>query len=184
MITNYREIRLLARRYRKKYGKLSARQLCRELGILLNPMPLGTEKGCIKGFIQRNSRICTITINTNLPEQLQEFIILHEIGHYAAGHLNDVVCTFPDFEIGYDVRSKTLTAQQENAANFFAAEYYLDDEETCEAVKSYPFATAAFALSVPLEFLEFKCMMLKREGLIEGESLYSVCSDCLAKVEF
>lgn len=182
MIINYDEIRQLAADYRKKYGLCSACELCKKLNISLNPMPLGSSKNCIKGFIQHNSRHSTITVNTDLPPKLQDFIIYHEIGHFAAGHLKEMVCSFSDFELGYRP-SNTLISRQENTANFFAAEYYLNDEDTCEALRNYPFDTAAFALSVPPEFLDFKCRMLNKMGLLDRRSSYFISSQFLAKME-
>jgi len=139
-------------------------RLCKELGIILLPKPLGTEPTAIKGFFYMNRRIKSITVNSDLPKVIQRIIIAHEIGH-AVLHASCGINEFHDIGL-YDESSI-----MEKEANLFAAELMLRDEDVLEAMNGdTTFSAAAAELLVPMELLDFKFRVMKAKGykFVEG----------------
>jgi len=132
--------------------------LCFQMGIRLNHMNYGCRKNCVKGFSIKNKKIKCITYNCDLPRQMQEQIIWHEIGHCV---LHDMETTAYAFANWYDISSS-----KELEANLFSAEYQLDDEDVLEAMQEYDtFQSIARSLCVPEQVLDFKFRMMKNRGL-------------------
>ena len=65
----------------KKYDETDPVRLAKAMKIIDSYKPLGTDSGCIKGFFIITNRIKHITINSDLPEELQKVILAREIGH-------------------------------------------------------------------------------------------------------
>lgn len=170
-----------ARKLKRKYGVVVPEQLCDDLEVDLIPCPMGTSNNSIKGFMCRDSRMYSIVVNSDQPEEVQHVVEYHEIGHIELKHdkLLKGVCAFHEFSL-FDGRS-----QMENEANTFVAEYLLDDERTIEHLKRYQdiFSTAA-SLHVPPEILAYKTRMLKYYGLISADVPISVNSNCMGKIKF
>lgn len=151
----YRQIK----RIKRKYQQDDPFRLCREMGILVTFTSMGTSANACKGFFLRQSRIGSITINSDLPCEIQRIILVHELGHAILHSKVSGIKTFHDFEL-FD-----RTSFMEYEANIFAAEFLLNDEDVLELLNSdLSFFNAASTLCVPPELLDFKFRMMKRNG--------------------
>ena len=129
------------------------------MGILVLFQPMGTYTGACKGFFLSQSRMRSITINSDLPEPLQRVIAAHELGHAVLHRKEAGVSAFHDFAL-FD-----RTSAKEYEANVFAAELLLDDREVMERLREdRSFFGFAQSLRVPPELLDFKLRILKRKG--------------------
>ena len=154
----YAEIVEAVEKVRERYREDDPFRLCRNMGIILLPQAFGTDDDSIKGFYLQRSRIKTITYNTDLPYVLQRIVIGHEIGHSQL-HARGGVQAFHDIGM-FDESSRF-----EKEANLFAAEYLLDDEQVLATLNGdNTFFSAAAALNVPMELLDFKFRIMKWKG--------------------
>lgn len=181
---NYDMIVKLAASMKKEYAGFSPEMIIRMEGPQVLRYSMGNHPGALKGFIQKNNRCCTVVVNADLPGDIQNKILFHELGHFKLGHTSDTrVCFLPDTSFSYR-RDVTKAARLENEANFFAAEYMLDTEETLEVINAYDLASAAGILHVPLEFLDYKLRLLHKTRRLETYSdCFHVRSDCLLKMD-
>lgn len=149
---------------KKKFATADVYELCNYLGITLLKENLGCSQDSIKGFFIEHCRIKTIVLNADLPEVLQRIILAHELGH-ALMHKAVGVHAFHEVSL-FD---ETSTAEKE--ANLFAAELLLEDNEVLDALnRDMTFFSAASALMVPMELLDFKFRVLKWKGYCLMES--------------
>lgn len=154
----YGDIVDAVKRVKRKYGESDPFRLCRAMGIIVNFVSLGTSEDAIKGFFVYSNRKGVITINSDLPEVIQRIICAHEIGHYIL-HKNRKACAF--HEVGlYDE-----SVECEKEANFFSAEYLLEDDDVFATLRrDTTFFSAAAILRVPFELLDFKFRVMKWKG--------------------
>ena len=111
------------KKLKRKYDEPNPVKLCREMKISLLYHPMGLFDKACKGFYLQQSRKQVIVINSELDEDLQRIILIHELGH-ALIHKNvPGIKTFHDFNL-FDE-----TSHYEYEANIFAADFLLDDEE-------------------------------------------------------
>ena len=64
-------------RLERKHNEPDPLALCEQMGILVLFQPMGTYAGACKGFFLSQSRMRSITINSDLPEPLQRVIAVH-----------------------------------------------------------------------------------------------------------
>lgn len=146
-------------RIKKRYMETDPYRLCDSMGLILLHEPMGTYEGACKGFFLMQSRKKSITINSDLPEELQRIILSHEIGHAVLHNSSTGVKAFHDFAL-FDEASL-----YEYEANIFAAEYLMDDTDVLGLLnEDMSFFEAASTLNVPAELLDFKFRILKRKG--------------------
>ena len=173
----YAEIVEAVEKVRERYREDDPFRLCRNMGIILLPQAFGTDDDSIKGFYLQRSRIKTITYNTDLPYVLQRIVIGHEIGHSQL-HARGGVQAFHDIGM-FDESSRF-----EKEANLFAAEYLLDDEQVLATLNGdNTFFSAAAALNVPMELLDFKFRVMKWKGYKLVEPPITARSNFLRDVE-
>lgn len=154
----YDDICKSAEKITETYGERDPFRLCGDMDIILLFQALGTEKNAVKGFYFESHRIRTITINSDLPEELQRIIAAHELGH-AVLHRTEKVRSFN--ELGLFDEATVM----EREANLFAAELLIDDEELLEVLREgSTFFEAAAKLRVPMELLEFKLRLMRDKG--------------------
>lgn len=147
------------KRLKKKYCETDPFKLCNAMGIVLLYTPMGNYPSACKGFFLVQSRIRSITINSDLPESIQRIIVTHELGHAVLHTKATGVNTFHDFEL-FD-----NTSTMEYEANIFAADFLLDDEDVLARLnEDISFFGAAALLRVPPELLDFKFRLMKRNG--------------------
>ena len=111
------------KRLKKKYHESDPFKLCDAMGIILLDAPMGNYQGACKGFFLTQSRKRSITINSDLPEELQRIIVTHELGHAVLHAKAAGVNAFHDFEL-FD-----STSIMEYEANIFAADFLMDDDD-------------------------------------------------------
>lgn len=148
-----------ATRYRKKYNT-------RDPFELLNALNVNTDftraypKDGLKGYCTILNRIEYARINDYLLMPEKVVVAGHEVAHIIL-HLKDLkIGAFQDHDI------YNATGKKEREANFFAAEFMLDDEEVLDLMHSCGanFFSVAKALCVPAPFFAFKLYSMVERG--------------------
>ena len=143
----------------KKYDEADPFRLARAMNILVSFEPMGLYDGCCKGFFIVHRRIKHITVNCDLPEELQRVVLAHEIGHSVLHCTSGVMANFHE-----TVLFDTIDFR-EYEANIFASELLLTDDDVLDALNDdMIFVQAASVLCVPSEMLDFKFRVMKRKG--------------------
>lgn len=167
-------IRDTVNKVKTKYQESDPYRLAAAMHIIVKKLPLGTDPNCCKGFCMRECRKTCIVINSDLPEIIQQIILIHEIGHALLHQKTLQIKCFHDFELFDGV------SQCEYEANCFAADYLLEDEDVLEMLNAdMSFFQAAAELKVPPELLDFKFRMMKRSGVQIVDSPITSNSDFL-----
>ncbi len=149
----------LVQNIRNKYAENNPFKLCEEMGIVTLFAPMGPSPAACKGFFLTQSRIKSITINSDLSEDFQRIICAHELGHAMLHRDRSGVNAFHDFSF-FDSIDRL-----EYEANIFAAELLLPDDEVLKILNDdLSFFQAASKLYVPAELLDFKFRTLKWKG--------------------
>lgn len=149
-----------ARKIKKKYQEKDPFKLANAMGIIIHQEAMGTSSNACKGFFMVECRKPIIVVNSDLPNIIQNIIVMHEIGHAVLHRHSLQISCFHDFEL-FDNVSKC-----EYEANSFAAEYLLDDDEVLQKLNAdLSFFQSAAELNVPPELLDFKFRMMKRNGV-------------------
>ena len=104
------------KRLKKKYHESDPFKLCDAMGIILLDAPMGNYQGACKGFFLTQSRKRSITINRDLPEELQRIIVTHELGHAVLHAKAAGVNAFHDFEL-FDSASIPLLTKPSKTYN-------------------------------------------------------------------
>lgn len=173
----YAEISEAVEKLIKKYDETDPFRLCRAMGIKLIYQAMGKHPEAVKGFFLESKRIRTITVNSDLPEVIQRIIVAHELCH-ATSHRKSGIHAF------HEVAMFDQTSVLEKDANLFAAELLLDDQEVLEALnRDTTFFSAAAALYVPAELLDFKFRVMKWKGYKIIEPPISARSNFLRDME-
>ena len=147
-------VRREANRIKAKYHTADPYEICRVMKISIQMTPMGTGAKSCKGFFLIQSRCKVITINSDLPENIQRIILVHELGH-AILHSSPALSAFHEFDL-FDKANRL-----EYEANIFSAEFMLEDTEVVEALKEEnEFFRAAQILGVPPELLDFKLRIM------------------------
>jgi Zn-dependent peptidase ImmA (M78 family) len=143
----------------KKYDERDPARLAQSMKIMVDYMPMGLHEGCCKGFFIVHRRIKHITINCDLPEDLQRVVLAHELGHAVLHAKTGTVSQFHEMNLFDTVDTR------EYEANLFASELLLSDEDVLDALNEDAFFfQAARTLYVPSEMLDFKFRVMKRKG--------------------
>ncbi|MBQ8227892.1 MAG: ImmA/IrrE family metallo-endopeptidase [Clostridia bacterium] len=167
----------LVENIRSKYDQNNPFRLCDEMGIITLFAPMGDSPVACKGFFLTQSRIKSITINSDLSEDFQRIICAHELGHAMLHRDRSGVNAFHDFSFfdGVD--------RLEYEANIFAAEFLLPDDEVLKILNDdLSFFQAAAKLYVPAELLDFKFRTLKWKGYKVIEPPLNATGNFLKKV--
>ena len=167
------------------YGSACAREIVEGLGIGLLEMPMGKSETALKGFIQKNCRMITIGLNSDLPEDVQDKVLLHEIGHHQQGHLDTFRSGLLQDTSFLPHPDMTGLERLEHEANLFAADYMLNTDDTLEAIHEYDFdlSKTARSLYVPIEFLDYKLRLLYQLGRFDSyNDILSVKNDFMRRI--
>lgn len=164
------------RKVTRKYDETDPLRLAKAMKIIVSYEPMGIYEGCCKGFCIQHRRKKHITVNSDLPEDLQRVVLAHEIGHVVL-HVTQGMATFHDTAL-FDAADST-----EYEANIFASELLLSDDAVLDALnEDMFFFQAASVLRVPSEMLDFKFRVMKRKGY-KLESPIISHGDFLKKIE-
>ena len=154
-----------ARRIREQYGTTDPDELCREAGIILMYSQMGTEASACKGFILQCGKSTAITINSDLAEDMQQIIKLHELSHYFLHVSTGLAGAFQDFS-AFDE-----AAAEEYEANLLTAELLISDDQVEELLnEGCDFFECAARLAVPTELLDFKLRLMREKGAAIAEA--------------
>lgn len=141
------------------YDETDPYRLAKAMRIIVSYEPMGLYDGCCKGFFIVHRRKKHITINSDLPEELQRVVLAHEIGHSVLHCSTGTMAPFHETALFDTVDFR------EYEANIFASELLLSDEDVLDALNDdLFFFQAASALRVPSEMLDFKFRVMKRKG--------------------
>ncbi len=164
-------IRQEAQRLKAKYHTDDPYDICREMRIRVIRASMGTEPESCKGFFVIKNRCKVIVLNSDLPENIQRIILVHELAH-ANLHSSTAISAF------HEIQFFDNTNAMEYEANVFAAEFLLSDSDVMEALENQlDFYGTASLLNVPPELLSFKIRILQQEG-------YSIRSPIIARGDF
>ena len=118
------------------------------------------DKDGLKGYCTVLNRIKYVRINTFLRRPEKLVVAGHEAGHIVR-HIDDLkIGAFQDNDI------YNATGRKEREANFFAADFMIDDEQVLDLMHSCGanFFSVAKALYVPAPFFAFKLYSMVNRG--------------------
>lgn len=165
-------------RIKTEYGAIEPEKLAKELKVIVKYEPMGHYDGCCKGFFVCVCRVKHITVNSDIPREIQRVILMHELAHAVLHCKNGATAAFHDFAV-FDSASV-----KEYEANVFAADYLMEDEAVLELLNDdISFFGAASRLGVPPELLDFKFRLMKRRGYEMIEPPLMAKGDFLKRVE-
>jgi len=175
--TNIRTISREVQRLIRKYREKDPLKLAKAMGIIVSFEPMGLYEGCCKGFFIYYRRKKHITINSDLPIEMQRVVLAHELGHCVLHAKSGAMAAFHETTL-FDTSDL-----QEYEANVFACELLLTDEEVLDTLnEDTTFFQAASILYVPAELLDFKFRLMKRKGY-KLESPITANGDFLKNIE-
>lgn len=167
----------IVEKLKDRYAEADPLKLCDALGIVTLFAPMGGFPEACKGFFLTQSRIRSITINSDLSDDFQRIICAHELGHAMLHRDRSGINAFHDFSFfdGVD--------RLEYEANIFAAELLLPDDDVMKILnEDVSFFQAAAKLYVPAELLDFKFRALKWKGYKVIEPPTNATGNFLKKV--
>lgn len=159
-----------ANRLKIKYRTDDPYEICDAMKIQVMKRPMGTSAQSCKGFFLVSSRCKIIVINSDLPEEIQRIILVHELGH-AVLHSGLPLSAYHEFAL-FD-----NTDRMEYEANIFAAEFMLEDHDVLSTCEDQDFFRTASCLGVPPELLDFKLRILQQQGV-------QINAPCIARGNF
>ena len=161
----------------ERYGEHDPLDLAEAMDILVSCEPMGFGDKCCKGFYVAYYGIRHITVNSDMPDVLQQVILAHELGH-AVLHRHAGDPRFVDIGFFDSVDPK------EYEANLFAAELLLDDNEVLDTLReTNNFFQTASVLNVPSELLDFKFKLMQHKGF-SFNSPVAASGDFLRRVPY
>ena len=150
---------------RKRYGIPDPEKLCKDAGIILLYSQMGTEDYACKGFILKLGSTVSITINSDLPEDMQKIILIHELSHFFLHVSTGLAGAFQDFSAFSEAEIR------EYEANLLTAELLISDTELTELLsEGFGFFECAAKLRVPAELLDFKLRLMREKGAAIAEA--------------
>lgn len=130
--------------------------IAKDLGIMVL---LNDSLSKLKGMYCVIKRNRIITINSNLPEQLQKIVCAHEIGHDILHRDLATLGALNEFTL-YDMASRP-----EYEANMFAAELLIDDEDVYNlAIEGYDMQQIAAELETDINLIGLKMTNMNNRG--------------------
>ena len=146
-------------RIKTEYGVLEPQKLAEAMKVIVRYEQMGDSASCCKGFFVCICRRKHITVNSDLPQEVQRVVLMHELAHAILHCKSGSTAAFHDFAV-FDSASI-----REYEANIFAADYLMRDEDVLALLNDdISFFGAAARLQVPPEMLDFKFRLMKRRG--------------------
>lgn len=144
-----------AKNLKKKYKTSNPLNLAKELNIDVVYKATNSLKGFYVNILRNNY----IVLSTNLTEEETRIICAHELGHHIL-HRNLGIKMFEDELCISKVRSIP-----EIEANYFAAEFLIEDEDMEELLSyGYTYEEIAAELGVHKELVIIKGLLLNKRG--------------------
>jgi len=148
-----------AQRCRERYQTSDPYELLEAMGVVLVHSDAYPRDG-LRGYCTVMNRTKYVVINQKQPEEEQRVVAAHEGGHLILHKAQLKVGAMRDFDV-YNVSSRL-----ERQANFFAADFLLDDDAVLDLMHSRDadFFDAAKELMIPAPFLSFKLYSMVNRG--------------------
>lgn len=148
-----------AQRYRKRFHTSDPYELLDGMGVILVPSTNYAPDG-LRGYCTVINKIKYVVINVNQPEEEQRVVAAHEAAHLVLHQAQLKAGAMSDFDV-YNVKSRL-----EQQANFFAADFLIDDADVTDVLQSHEvnFYDAAKELLIPAPFFAFKLYSMVRRG--------------------
>ncbi len=148
-----------AQRCRKRFHTSDPFELLESMGVVL-VYSLKYPHNGLRGYCTVMNRTKYVVINANQPWEEQRVVAGHEAGHLILHKTLLKTGAMSDLDV-YHVKS-----QLERQANFFAADFLIEDDEALEVIHSEDkdFFDTAKELLIPAPFLAFKLYSMIRRG--------------------
>lgn len=148
-----------AQRCRERYGTSDPYELLDAMGVVLVHSDAYPRDG-LRGYCTVMNRTKYVVINQKQPEEEHRVVAAHEGGHLILHKAQLKVGAMRDFDV-YNV-----TSRLERQANFFAADFLIDDDAVLDLMHSRDadFFDAAKELLIPAPFLSFKLYSMVNRG--------------------
>ena len=146
-------------RIRKRFHTSDPFELLKRMGVVLIFSDAFPRDG-LRGFCTVMNRIRYVVINAKQPEEEQRVVAAHEAAHLIL-HMDRLKAgAMRDFGV-YNV-----TSRLERQANFFAADFLIDDEEVLDQMQTSDgdFLCVAKKLLIPAPFFQFKLYSMVNRG--------------------
>ena len=147
-----------AQRLRQRFHTSDPYELLENMGVVLVLSNLYPCDG-LRGYCTVMNKIRYVVVNAKQPEDEQRVVAGHEAGHLILHMAQLKVGAMRDFDV-YNVKSRL-----EQQANFFAADFLINDDDVLDLVHSHDadFFNVAKELLIPAPFFAFKlCSMVHR----------------------
>ena len=148
-----------AMRYRKRIGSSDPYELLDYMGVILKRSDAYPRDG-LRGYCAIINRSKYVVINRKQPEEEQRVVAGHESGHLVRHPQELKTGAMRDFDV-YNV-----TGRLELEANFFAADFLIDDDAVLDLMHSRDadFFQVAKELCIPAPFFAFKLYSMVNRG--------------------
>lgn len=148
-----------AQRCRKRFHTSDPYELLDAMGAVLVHSTNYPRDG-LRGYCTVMNKTKYVVINAKQPEEEQRVVAGHEAGHLLLHRTQLKAGAMSDFDV-YNVRSLL-----ERQANFFAADFLIDDGDVLDVMQSHEtdFFDAARELLIPAPFFAFKLYSMVRRG--------------------
>ena len=147
-------------RFRKRFRTADPYELLDDMGVVLKKSNAYHRNG-LRGYCAIMNKTRYVVINEKQPEEEQRVVAGHEAGHLIL-HKNQLRAGAPmqDFDV-YNVKSRL-----ERQANFFAADFLIDDDDVLDLMHSRDadFFDVAKQLCIPAPFFAFKLYSMVNRG--------------------
>ena len=148
-----------AQRCRKRFHTSDPFELLKNMGVVLMYSTKYPRDG-LRGYCTVMNRIMYVVINANQTEEEQRVVAAHEAGHLVLHRTQLKAGAMSDFDV-FNVKSRL-----ERQANFFAADFLINDNDALNIIQSndVDFFDAAKELLIPAPFFAFKLYSMVDRG--------------------
>ena len=148
-----------AQRCRRRFGTSDPYELLEGMGAVLVHSDAYRLDG-LRGYCAIMNRSQYVVINRKQPREEQRVVAAHEAGHLVLHKAQLKAGAMRDFDV-YNPASRL-----ERQANFFAADFLIDDQAVLDLMRDFEadFFDVAKALLVPAPFFAFKLYSMVNRG--------------------
>ena len=146
----------------KKYGTRNPYEFLASMKVVFRETTRYPENG-LKGFCMIMFGTMYVTVNANLDDVLKKTTTAHEGAHIIV-HRNVILSSATKMMKDFDIFN--ASGRYENEANFFVADYLLDDNDVMEIITDgdMDYFKTAKVLCIPAPLLDFKLYSMMRRG--------------------
>ena len=154
------EIYNRVQKIKEKYRTDDPFELLNSMGVYVRWTDAFSAEG-LKGFCYFVNRILFVLINEKLDEHEQRLVAMHEAALIILHRKELMTAPLRDFGLF------NMVTQTESQANYFAADYLIDDADVLSLAGEYgyDFFQTCQALCVPPDLMTFKLYSMTQRGL-------------------